>query len=367
MTQITNTANIYPEPDTIVTDETILQSITNEYLSIEVTTECNSNCVHCFASAGLTKRNTLDMETARSVMEEGFELGYRTLHVTGGEPLLWPHLMRLLGEAFEAGYPSAFINTNGTLFSNERCGNFARYGDKLSFSLSLHGPEELHESIRGKGSYKQTIDGLKNALDYGLKINIFTSVGKSLLKKLPEFVNSVYTNFPGIDYMALIQLIRVHQDSFDLSDELMEPKNFIQFVQTASMLSLYGLKVRIIENPLVNPLADLLNIKWLPPEPSMSRPGRAVIMADRNITIYHSSRDSFGIYSPGVLKKRLFSDAYKNAVAVDCSGCGDCPHKEICERNKIRRPSEWFRDMHPKIPYCRRVLDEACREWNSPQ
>ncbi len=343
-------------------DPPIQELIANEYLSIEVTTECNSNCTHCFASAGRTERSTLDVDTVRSIMREGYELGYRTIHFTGGEPLLWPPLMHVLDEAFEIGYPAAFINTNGTLFSNEKCGDFANYGDKLSFSLSLHGPEELHESIRGKGSYKKTIDGIKNALNYGLKINIFTSVGKSLLKKLPEFVNSVYTDFPGIDYIALIQLIRVHQDSFDLSDELMEPKDFIQFVQTASMLSLYGVKVRIIENPLVNPLADLLNIKWLPPEPSMSRPGRAVIMADGNITIYHSSRDSFGFYSPGALRKILFSDAYKNTVAVDCTGCGDCPHKEICERNRIRRPSEWFRDMHPEIPYCRRVLDEAGME-----
>jgi len=343
-------------------DPPIQESIANEYLSIEVTTKCNSNCVHCFASAGRKERSTLDIESVRSIMKEGYELGYKTIHFTGGEPLLWPHLIQILDEAFETGYPAAFINTNGTLLSKDNCADFARYGDKLSFSLSLHGPEELHESIRGKGSYKKTTDGLKNALAHGLKINIFTSVGKSLLKKLPEFASSVFTDFPGIEYMAMIQLIRVHQDSFDLSEELMEPEDFIQFVQTVSMLSLYGLNVRIIENDLSNVLADLLNIKWLPPEPSISRPGRAVIMADGNITVYHSSRETFGLYKPGSLRETLQSDAYRKEVEINCTGCVGCPHTKLCERNRIRRPSEWFRDMHPEIPFCRRVLDEASRE-----
>lgn len=343
-------------------DPPIRESIANEYLSIEVTTECNSKCIHCFASAGRTKRSTLDIETVRSIMKEGYELGYKTIHFTGGEPLLWPHLTQILNEAFEIGYPAAFINTNGTLLSKEKCAEFARHGEKLRFSLSLHGPEELHESIRGKGSYKKTTEGLKNALDHGLKINIFTSVGKSLLERLPEFVTMVFSEFSGIEYMAMIQLIRVHQDSYDLSDELLDPKDFIQFVQTVSMLSLYGLNVRIIENDLSNVLTDLLNIRWLPPEPSISRPGRAVIMADGNITVYHSSRETFGLYKPGSLLETVQSDAYRKEVEINCTGCIGCPHTILCERNRIRRPSEWFRDMHPEVPFCRRVLDEASKE-----
>ncbi len=354
-----NITEINPMQDVIIPDEIISQAIAREYLSIEVTTGCNSQCNHCFARAGLSERSSLDMETVRSVMKEGFELGYRTIHVAGGEPLLWPDLIQLLDEAFEIGYPSVFINTNGTLFSKEKCADFAGYGDRLGFSLSLHGTKKLHELIRGKGSYEKTVDGLKNALEYGLKINLFTSVGKSLVRELPEFVRLVLADFPGIEYIILIQLIRVHRDYFDLSDELLEPKDFIQLVQTASMLSLYGIKIKIMENPLANVLADMLKIRWLPPEPPLSRIGRAVIMADRNIIIYHSSRESFGIYKPCALKKILFSSAYKNAVVPDCTGCGDCAYIERCAKNGMTRPSEWFRDMHPEISYCRRVLNEA--------
>lgn len=343
------------------TDTAIQEAIAKEYLSIEVTTECNSNCKHCFATAGLTERTSLNMDTVRSAMLEGYELGYRSIHFTGGETLLWPHLMQALDEAFNTGYESAFINTNGSLLSKEKCSEFACYGDRLGFSLSLHGPKKFHESIRGSGAYKKTTNGLKNALDCGLKMNIFTSAGKSLLNQLPEFVNKIFNEFPAVEYMVLIQLIRVHRDSYDLSDELMSPKDFIRFVRTASMLSLYGLKVKIMENPLVNVLTDMLNIKWLAPEPPISRAGRAVIMADRNITVYHSSRDSAGIYTPGSLKKILFSEAYKKYVAADCSVCKDCLHMKICSRNGMTGPSEWFRDMHPEIPFCRRVLDEAGR------
>ncbi len=367
MTQIANTENENPPSKAIVTDENISQAIAEEYLTIEVTTECNSSCTHCFASAGLTGRTSLDIETARAIIKEGYELGYRTIHFAGGEPLLWPHLMQLLDEAFAKGYPAAFINTNGTLLSDGKCNDFAAYGDKLAFSVSLHGPKKLHEAIRGKGSYKKTIDGIKNALNRGLKINIYSSTGKSLLKKLPEFVDMVSTYCPGIEYLVLIQMIRVHQDSFDLSEELMDPKDFIKFVQTAAMLSLYGIRVKIMENPLVNVLTDILNIKWLAPGSPVSRAGRAVVMADRNITAYHSSRDFFGIYTPGALRETLFSEAYKGYVAANYTGCGRCSHLERCKLNGMAGPSEWFRDMHPEIPFCKRVLDEASGEasgWN---
>jgi MoaA/NifB/PqqE/SkfB family radical SAM enzyme len=340
-------------------DSPMRESIAKEFLSIEVTTKCNSKCIHCFARAGLAKRSSLNPGTAKSAIAEGYELGYRRLHLTGGEPLLWPHFDGILDYAFSSGYEIVFCNTNGTLLSKERCAAFTAYGGKLSFSVSLQGGEKLHDSMRGKGAFGRAASGIRNALEAGINVNIFTSVGKSLLEELPAFVHFVAADFPGIDYITLIQLIRVHKDQFNLSSELLNPKEFIQLVKTASLLSLYGIKIIILENPLANVVAEMLNIKWLPSEEFQSRPGRSLVMADGNITVYHSSRESFGIYSPGALREMLYSDAYRNAVAVDCTGCGDCSHKEICERNRIRRPSEWFRDMHPEIPFCRRVLDEA--------
>lgn len=340
-------------------DPPISDSIAQEFLSVEVTTECNSKCRHCFARAGLDKRSSLDLDTVKSFIREGFGLGYRRLHITGGEPLLWPYFTELLDMAFGMGYEIVFCNTNGTMLTKEKCAGLSAYGDRLSFSISLQGREMLHDSIRGKGSFRQASSGIRNALEAGLDVNIFTCVGKSLIEELPEFIQYVSVEYTGIDYINLIQLIRVHGDYFDLSDELLEPRDFIKLVQSASLLSLYGIKILILENPLANAVAEKLKIKWLPNEDFQCRPGRVILSADQKIAVYHSSRDFFRSYHPGSLREVLYSEAYRKAVEINCAGCGDCQHTELCERNRIRRPSEWFRDMHTEIPFCRRVLDEA--------
>ena len=89
----------------------IRKSISKESLTIEVTTICNSSCTHCFAHAGLASRISISLSDAKSILQEGFELGFRSLHITGGEPLMWEHLSELLNDAFSAGYKSIFINT----------------------------------------------------------------------------------------------------------------------------------------------------------------------------------------------------------------------------------------------------------------
>ena len=122
-----------PELDRVqfISDDMMKQAISQEYLSLEVTTDCNSSCAHCFARAGLTEQSSLEKQTVLSILNEGFDLGYRMIHISGGEPFLWPHLTWLLDKVFEIGYKSAFCNTNGSLLTKERCKKFAEYEDRF--------------------------------------------------------------------------------------------------------------------------------------------------------------------------------------------------------------------------------------------
>ena len=62
----------------------------------------------------------------------------------------------------------------------------------------------------------------------------------------------------------MIQLIRVKDDRFDLTDELLVPDDFIRRVRTVSALNLYGLKTNVLYNPLVNVAASLLRLPMVP-------------------------------------------------------------------------------------------------------
>ena len=78
--------------------------IREEPITLEVTTRCDSRCRHCFVRAGKRDRARLSLDLARGIVTEGYGAGYRHLHLTGGEPLLWEGLFPTLDHALATGY-----------------------------------------------------------------------------------------------------------------------------------------------------------------------------------------------------------------------------------------------------------------------
>ena len=327
-------------------------------LSIEVTTRCNSSCSHCFVRARGPQRSSLAPALVQTIVREGYEAGYRRLHLTGGEPLLWEGLTDILDYAFALGYEAALLNTNGTLLTPDVSKRLAGYNG-LGLSVSLQGPRRRHDLIRGKGSYDRTLQGIANALDAGLSIHLFTTVGKSMIPDLPGFVEQVVGAYPAIQQLTFIQLIRVPGDVFDLSNEVLSPDDFLRLVRMISLLNLYGLKVDLLNNPLAVVASKVLKMPWLPLSPPLYRPGSLLITADLRLTLAHSTMNDFGTYQPGILPRILRSPRYRRAVSQDRLICRNCVYSRLCSKEGMLRPSEWYRDMFPEVPYCRRVLSQA--------
>lgn len=329
-----------------------------ESLSIEVTTHCNSSCPHCFARAGIAQHSSLSTDLVKEIIREGYTTGYRHLHITGGEPLLWDGLFAVLEHGLKLGYKTVFLNTNGTLLTKDIARGLAEC-DGLSISVSLEASQSFHDHMRGKGSYRRTLQGIENALDAGIEVFIFTTAPKHLLAELPDVADKIYKQFHDIKRLILIQILRVKDDAVDFSKELLDPDDFLQLVRTVSLLNLCGLKTDVLNEPLVNVASKLLKMPWIPRSRPLFREGSMVIRANRDITLSHSTRDSTGRYEPGMISSVLASDTYRKAVAPDETTCPACGFSDLCRQNGMVRPSGWFMDMHPEIPYCKRVLKRA--------
>lgn len=331
-----------------------------EKLAIEVTSHCNSQCLHCFAHFGMSRPSSLSVDLVKEIIAEGYAAGYRHLHITGGEPLLWKGLFEALDYGFGVGYETIFMNTNGTLLNEKLSKRLAGY-IRFSISVSLEGSEVLHDRIRGEGSYRRTIQGIERALHAGNNLAIFTTVTKSLLPELPHFVDDLYKKFPGIHYLILIQLIGRTNGPFALSGELLEPKDFLRLVRTVALLNMYGHRSLVKKNPLANVVSMLTGMPWIPRVPPLYGEGSLIIMADRHIGVVHSNRNTFGRYRSGMIRKVLDSEAYRRAAAPDETTCPSCKYVQLCRENGMIRPSEGFRDTHHDIPYCKRVLEGIAR------
>jgi MoaA/NifB/PqqE/SkfB family radical SAM enzyme len=327
----------------------------DECLSIEVTTHCDGGCLHCFALTGVSRRWNLGLDLVKAAVKEGYGSAYRRLHITGGEPLLWDGLFAALDYAFDIGYQKITLNTNGRFLTADVARKIAAYPD-LSISVSLEGREALHDRIRGAGSYGRAVAGIENGLAAGVDLAIFTVVGKSLLSVLPHFVAEIYQKFPGIQYLTLIQIIAAVDNGFALQEELLGPEEFIQLVQTAGLLNLAGLRTNLKNSPLARVVSKRMDMPWVPPSYPLYREGSIIVMANGNINLAHSQRDSLGQYAPGMIQKVLSSDEYRRAVAPDRSICPACRYTDLCRENGMLRPAPRHMDLKPEAPYCRRVL-----------
>ena len=327
-----------------------------EKLSIEVTTHCNIDCSFCFARAGNAARSSLPIDLVKEIITEGYNTGYRRLHITGGEPLLWEGLVEALDHAFGTGFKTAFMNTNGTLLTDSAGARLASY-EGLSISVSLDGQEALHEYLRGKGSYKRVIQGIENALNTGNNLFIFTLACKSILPDLPHFVNQIYRQFSSIKYITLIPLVKSQNGVFLLSKQLLEPDDFLQLAKTAALLNVCGFKTNFLNDPMVNVASKMIEMPWIPLTYPLYRDGSMIIMANRDIRLSHSSDYTFAKYKSGMIEEVLTSDEYKRAVSSDEATCPSCEYKGLCKEYGVVRPSESFTEIRSEVPFCRQVLD----------
>ena len=324
-------------------------------LGIELTTRCNSDCVHCFARVGAASENALTPDLARTLCREGYNAGFRQLHFTGGEPLLWSGLFDLLEMVCELGYDSVFLNTNGLLVTEAVASRLAQFPG-LGISVSLQGPAPLHDAMRGRGAYDKAAEGILRALEAGLAVTIFAALGQTLLMRLPAYAAELNATFAGIERLTLIQLFRPEKGRCDFSDELLGPEDFLRMVRTVSALNLCGFTTHVLNDPLVNVVAGMLRLPLVPRSHPLVRPGKLMVRANLDITLAHSTPEIIGQYRPGMITKTLTCDCYCNAVAQDDTTCPMCPYIDQCRKHGKLHPSPSVMDMQPEVPYCQRVL-----------
>jgi MoaA/NifB/PqqE/SkfB family radical SAM enzyme len=91
------------------------------------------------------------------VLKECEELAIHFITVLGGEPLIYPHLLRMIEE-----HPTIFfqVYTNGTLMTKEIAKRLADLGNVMVV-VSIEGYEEETDRWRGKGVFKKIMSAFE--------------------------------------------------------------------------------------------------------------------------------------------------------------------------------------------------------------
>lgn len=294
----------------------------------------------------------MPIDMAFEIMKEGHNLGSDRLHLTGGEVLLHPDFFKVLDQAVDLGFTSFFINTNGHLLDDKICSRLNTYPD-LELTISLNGPEEHHNAIRGEGAHAKALKGLEAALSKKLRVHVFTVVNKQNLKQIPHFFNNLMKEYPKIGLLTLIQL----RSGPEGESKKLQPEDYLTLVQTTALLGLAGLPVQILENPLSTTAALKMGHSHLPPSLPISREGRLFVFADGRIGDNHSTKLNFGKYQVGKLSEVLNSAEYNYAIREKDDLCQVCAHFNDCREGGLLQPSDQDHNVLPyEIPFCKKVM-----------
>lgn len=147
---------------------------------------CNNNCRFCVQADskifGNRKFEELvnDMGEARPVCD--------SIVLTGGEVTIREDFFELLKEARKMGYLSVQVQTNGRMFSSPEFCRKAIAAGATEFSPALHGwCGDQHDFLtRAKGSFSQTVAGIRNLLRMGQRVMTNTVVVKPNYRDIPR-------------------------------------------------------------------------------------------------------------------------------------------------------------------------------------
>jgi len=114
-------------------------------LQIHPTRRCNLRCLHCYSFSGPEKRDQLDSSVFERALTDAYAEGYRVASFSGGEPLLYKDLPRLLRHAKSCGMRTT-VTSNGMLLDERRLAGLAGATDVLA--ISLDGVPESHNRMR---------------------------------------------------------------------------------------------------------------------------------------------------------------------------------------------------------------------------
>jgi MoaA/NifB/PqqE/SkfB family radical SAM enzyme len=174
---------------------------------LEVTHQCNLECVHCYTSSSpnVRSKSPLNLDEYKRIILEVRYQGCASIQFIGGEPTIYPGLIELIEFSRTSGFDRIEIFTNLTRLSNDLLESIKK--NKAIIACSFYSSEQhVHESItKSKGSFDRTVKNIKVvvAADIPLRVGIVSvpGVNDTGISETKMFLESIGATDVGVDIM----------------------------------------------------------------------------------------------------------------------------------------------------------------------
>ena len=188
-------------------------------LKIELTNKCSRNCKHCSSNATISIGNqkVLDFYNVARIIYEAKEVGVETIVFTGGEPLMYDKLPKLVELTNKLGMKSTIYTfsyrTNESLNKYRELINLGL--NKIVYSLADSLSDEEDLSIYDKISFFDKVFENNNArlgFHYTVSKDSFTKMESVVIETIDKFKNKTY-----FDKVSLLRFVPHGKGTTDMN------------------------------------------------------------------------------------------------------------------------------------------------------
>lgn len=185
-------------------------NVTERVLVVATTQKCNLACLHCYADAKERLPYELSTDELKKLINDLAAMSWKSevssVGLTGGEFFTRKDALDIVEYVHHCGF-KMLVSSNGLLLTDQIIQKLADYPD-LKISISLDGSvAEIHENIRGKGTYKRTTEVIRKLTEKGIfvGVNMFVHDGNfDLIEDTICLADSL-----GVKAFNCINLLRV--------------------------------------------------------------------------------------------------------------------------------------------------------------
>jgi His-Xaa-Ser system radical SAM maturase HxsC len=170
-----------------------------------------------------------------------FDKNTQEIGITGGEPTLIGDNLFVLIKHIQKELPKTAISilSNGVKFADKE---FAmKLAQCKHFDLQIDIPlfsdiAEEHNKIVGANTFYKTVQGLYNLALFRQKIGLRIVVHKQTYKRLPQFADFVYHNFPFVSQVAFMQMETIGLAKENIDELWIDPYDYNEQLREAVLL-----------------------------------------------------------------------------------------------------------------------------------
>lgn len=153
-----------------------------ECLGLELTSRCDLACSHCLRAIvppNSPRARDIPLDVAKRMVSEAKAAGITHVGMTGGEPMIYPGFMELIDHIVDEGLTYHFLSNALGLpaFLPKLLARPERRALLRDVCVSIDGPTaEIHDQIRGKGTFQRALAGLAVTRAHGVPFTLLHTI-----------------------------------------------------------------------------------------------------------------------------------------------------------------------------------------------